>query len=63
MEVGTASGYNGGSPQHKTPALMNGINIRDPTIYAYSDGGVAVKSSAIGSPVTLYNPEYGTYGL
>jgi hypothetical protein len=42
---------------------MNGINIRDPTIYAYSDGGVAVKSSAIGSPVTLYNPEYGTYGL
>jgi hypothetical protein len=55
--------FNGGSPQHRAFKLMDGININDPTLYAYSDGGVAIQSSAIGAPVTIYNPENTGYGL
>lgn len=55
--------FHGGSPQHKAFELMNGININDPTLYAYSDDGVAIQSSAIGAPITAYNPEHAGYGL
>ncbi|KAH8692523.1 hypothetical protein GQ44DRAFT_780096 [Phaeosphaeriaceae sp. PMI808] len=55
--------FHGGSPQHRAFKLMDGININDPTLYAYSDGGVAIQSSAIGAPVTIYNPEHTGYGL
>lgn len=55
--------WHGGSPQHKAYGLMDGINIIDPQLYAYSDRGVAVRSSAIGAPVTLYDPQYASYGL
>ncbi|ORX95136.1 hypothetical protein BCR34DRAFT_200438 [Clohesyomyces aquaticus] len=55
--------FRGGSPHHNAFKLMNGINIIDPSLYAYSDGGVAIQSSAIGAPVTMYNPEHAGYGL
>ena len=42
---------------------MDGISINDPTLYAYSNGGVAIQSSTIGAPITTYNPEYTGHGL
>jgi hypothetical protein len=67
-DLGNGSWYSvwvwaGGSPQHNAYGLMNGINIIDPQVYAYSDRGVAVRSSAIGAPVTIYDPQHASYGL
>ena len=42
---------------------MDGISINDSTLYAYSNGGVAIQSSTIGAPITTHNPEYTGYGL
>jgi len=44
----------GGSPAHEAIQLAGGINIVDPAVYAYADEGVAVRSSAIGVPYSLY---------
>lgn len=67
-DMGNGSWYSvwvwaGGSPQHNAYGLMNGINIIDPQLYAYSDRGVAIRSSAIGAPVTIYDPQHSSYGL
>lgn len=55
--------WNGASPQHKTWKLMQGINIENPDVFAYDDLGVAIKSSAIAAPVTLYDAQLDGYGL
>lgn len=55
--------FHGGSPQHRAFKLMDGININTPASFAYSDSSVAVHPSAIGAPITVYNPEYVGYGL
>jgi len=44
----------GGSPAHEGMALSHGINIFDPDVYAYSDDGVAVHASAVGTPYSIY---------
>lgn len=44
----------GGSPAHEGMQLCHGINILDPSVYAYVDEGVAVHSSAIGTPYSVY---------
>lgn len=42
---------------------MDGINVIRPDIYAYADMGVAIHSSAIGAPVTLYDAQRSGFGL
>lgn len=49
----------GGSPAHEAMALSHGINIFDPDLYAYADDGVAVHSSAIGTPYSVYGERQG----
>ncbi|KAK3320391.1 hypothetical protein B0T19DRAFT_429538 [Cercophora scortea] len=44
----------GGSPAHEAMGLATGINIVDPSSYAYADEGVAVHPSAIGTPFSIY---------
>ncbi|KAM5348923.1 hypothetical protein ACJ41O_008746 [Fusarium nematophilum] len=58
-----SSVWYGDSPQHRAFKLMDGININHPDVYAYSDLGVAIRSSAIGAPLTLYDPQRSGYGL
>lgn len=41
-------------PQTQAIALASGINSRNPAEYAYVDSGVAVNSTAIGAPATIY---------
>jgi len=44
----------GGSPAHEGMALSHGINIRNPDMFAYVDDGVAVDTSAIATPYSIY---------
>lgn len=53
----------GGSPAHEAMALSHGINIFDPDLYAYADDGVAVHSSAIGTPYSVYGERQGEDNL
>jgi hypothetical protein len=55
--------WHGGSPQHRAFKLMDGINVIRPDIYAYADMGVAIHSSAIGAPVTLYDAQRLGFGM
>ncbi|KAK4456336.1 hypothetical protein QBC42DRAFT_191312 [Cladorrhinum samala] len=55
--------WHGGSPQHRAFKLMDGINVIRPDIYAYADVGVAIHSSAIGAPVTLYDAQRSGFGM
>lgn len=55
--------WHGGFPQHRAFKLMDGINVNSPDVYAYADLGVAIHSSAIGAPVTLYDAQRQGYGL
>lgn len=43
-----------GCPLRLALGLMGGINPEDPDVYAYSDRGVAIHTSAIGAPVAVY---------
>jgi len=58
-----SSVWYGDAPQKKAFRLLSEINIDQPDDYAYSDLGVAVRPSAIGIPVTLYDPQRDGYGL
>ncbi|KID82994.1 hypothetical protein MGU_09690 [Metarhizium guizhouense ARSEF 977] len=55
--------WHGGSPQHRAFKLMDGINVLQPDVYAYADLGVAIHSSAIGAPVSLYDAQRSGYGV
>ncbi|PVH87740.1 hypothetical protein DL98DRAFT_525767 [Cadophora sp. DSE1049] len=53
----------GGSPAHEAMVLSHGINIFDPAVYAYSDDGVAVHSSAIGTAYSVHGDWQGEEDL
>jgi len=55
--------WHGGSPQHRAFKLMGSINANSPDVYAYADLGVAIHSSAIGAPLTLYDAQRTGYGF
>lgn len=44
----------GSCPTKEAVTLIGNINIQNPDVYAYSDVGVAVHSSAIGAPASVY---------
>jgi hypothetical protein len=44
----------GSCPTKQAVTLIGNINIQNPDVYAYSDVGVAVHSSAIGAPASVY---------
>jgi hypothetical protein len=44
----------GTCPTKQAVTLIGNINIQNPDVYAYSDVGVAVHSSAIGAPASIY---------
>jgi hypothetical protein len=44
----------GNCPTRQAVTLIGNINIQNPDVYAYSDVGVAVHSSAIGAPASVY---------
>ena len=44
----------GSCPTRSAVTLIGNINIQNPDVYAYSDAGVAVHSSAIGAPASVY---------
>jgi hypothetical protein len=50
----------GGSPAHEAMQLSHGINIVNSDVYAYVDEGVAVHSSAIGTPHSVYAAKNGS---
>jgi hypothetical protein len=50
----TAGGNWGGCPPRVAVTLMASINAQNPDVFAYSDLGVAVYPTAIGTPVTVY---------
>ena len=43
-------------PTRDAVTLMGNININDPSIFAYADKGVAVHSTAVGVPLSVYSP-------
>jgi hypothetical protein len=47
----------GWCPTREAVTLSGGINIVNPDDYAYADTGVAVHSSAIGTPISVYSSE------
>jgi len=47
----------GWCPTREAVTLSGGINIVNPDEYAYADTGVAVHSSAIGTPISVYSSE------
>ncbi|KAH7190154.1 hypothetical protein DER44DRAFT_753402 [Fusarium oxysporum] len=50
-----SSGGNWGNcPPRLATAFIAGINTVDPSTYVYSDQGVAVKSTAIGAPISIF---------
>ncbi|KAJ4129432.1 hypothetical protein NW765_016305 [Fusarium oxysporum] len=50
-----SSGGNWGDcPPRLANAFIAGINTVDPSAYVYSDHGVAVKSTAIGAPISIF---------
>lgn len=56
-----ASGGNWGTcPSRWAVTLMGGINFFNASQYAYADLGVAVKSTAIGAPVSIYGGDPAT---
>ena len=54
-------------PTREAVTLLRDTNVESPSLHAYADKGVAVESSAIGTPVTIYSSEgcsdRGIYGL
>ena len=44
-------------PTRDSMTLMGNINVNDPSIFAYADKGVAIHSSAVGAPLSIYSPE------
>jgi hypothetical protein len=58
--LGAESGYFIPAPLSDCPTedaitLSGNINIDNPSVYAYVDGGVAVGPTAIGTPMTIYS--------
>jgi hypothetical protein len=47
----------GWCPTRDAVMLSGGINNVNPGVYAYADTGVAVHSSAVGTPITVYSSE------
>lgn len=47
----------GGCPTRQAVTLAGNINIINPAAFAYADDGVAVHSTAIGTPVSVYSAQ------
>lgn len=49
-----------GCPPRQAVTIMSGINIINTSQFAYMDLGVAVKSTAIGAPLSVYGTDHAT---